>query len=131
MNKQKISDTMRHLVGMLVAGDYAGLEAVSLRRRLTAEELRRAWEEYGGDLRLPGVPARELRMPPESVFETFNEETDSGDLWVIELKSPRSWAVLVDLWTVEEGRSDLTLEVVLTDTGGEQYDIEIVSLHVM
>jgi hypothetical protein len=25
----------------------------------------------------------------------------------------------------------LTLEVVLTDTGGEQYDIEIVSLHVM
>jgi hypothetical protein len=127
MNSQKISDTVRHLVGMLVAGDYAGLEAVSRGRRLTAEELREAWEEYGGDLRLPGVPARELRMPPESVFETFDED----NLDVLELASPRSWAVLVPIWTVEEGRSDLTLEVVLTDTGGEQYDIEIVSLHVM
>ena len=112
---------------MLVAGDYAGLEAISRGRRLTAEQLREAWEEYGGELRMPGVPARELRMPPESVFETFDED----NLWVIELKSPRSWVVLVDLWTVEEGRSDLTLELVLTDTGGEQYDIEIVSLHVL
>jgi hypothetical protein len=66
MNSQKISDTVCHLVGMLVAGDYAGLEAVSRGRRLTAEELRQAVEEYGGDLRLPGVPARELRMPPDA-----------------------------------------------------------------
>ena len=117
MNKQKISDTVRHLVGMLVAGDYAGLEAISRGRRLTAEELRQAVEEYG----------RELRMPPESVFETFDED----NIDVFELARPRSWSVLVDLWTVEEGRSDLTLDVVLTDTGGEQYDIEIVSLHVM
>jgi hypothetical protein len=127
MNKQKISDTVHHLVGMLVAGDYAGLEAVSRGRRLTAEHLREAWEEYGGDLRLPGVPAREVRMPPESVFETFDED----NIDVYELARPRSWAVLVPIWTVEEGRSDLTLEIVLTDTGGEQYDIEIVSLHVM
>ncbi len=118
---------MRRLVGMLVAGDYVGLEAVSRGRRLTGEQLRESWEEYGGDLRLPGVTAKELRMPPESVFETFDED----NLWVIERASPRSWAVLVDLWTVEEGRSDLTLEVVLTETGGEQYDIEIVNLHVM
>ena len=91
MNKQKISDTVRHLVGMLVAGDYAGLEAVSRGRRLTTEQLREAWEEYGGDVRLPGVPARELRMPPESVFETFDED----NIDVFELARPRSWAVLV------------------------------------
>ncbi len=117
MNKQKISDTVRHLVGMLVAGDYAGLEAVSRGRRLTAEQLRQAVEEYG----------RELRMPPESVFETFDED----NLDVYELASPRSWAVLVPIWTVEEGRSDLTLDVVLTDTGGEHYDIEIHDVHVL
>ena len=35
------------------SGDYAGLEAVSRGRRLTAEQLREAWEEYGGDLRPP------------------------------------------------------------------------------
>src|SRR5215208_5306828 len=125
MNKLKISDTVHHLVGMLVAEDYAGLEAVSRGRRLTAEQLRQAVEEYGGDLRASGVAAKELRMPPESVFETFDED----NLWVIELASPRSWRVLVPLWTVEARRSDLTLEVDLTDTGGEQYDIEIHYLH--
>ena len=116
---------VRQLVGMLVAGDYAGLEAVSRGRRLTAEELREAWEEYGGDLRLPGVAARELRMPPEPVFDNLED--------VIELEDAtrRAWSVLVDLWTVEEGRSDLTLELVLTETGGEQYDIQIWDLHVL
>jgi hypothetical protein len=38
---------------------------------------------------------------------------------------------LVDLWTVEEGRSDLTLELRLTETGGEPYDIEIHDPHVL
>src|SRR5215216_6456985 len=102
-------DTVHQVVGMLVAGDYAGLEAVSRGRRLTAEQLRQAAEEYG----------RELRMPPEPVFDDIEDVTR------------RAWSVLVDLWTVEEGRSDLTLELVLTETGGEQYDIQIWDLHVL
>ena len=114
MRPLKIRDTAHHLVGMLVAGDYAALEGASRGRRLTAEELRQAVEEYG----------RELRMPPEPVF-------DNLDVIEIEGATPRAWSVLVDLWTVEEGRSDLTLELVLTDTGGELYDIEIHNLHVL
>ena len=117
MNTLKIRDTVHRLVGMLVAEDYAGLEAASRGRRLTAAQLRQAVEEYG----------RKLRMPPESVFEVFDED----NLDVYELASPRSWAVLVPLWTVEEGRSDLTLELVLTDKGEEHYDIEIHDLHVL
>jgi hypothetical protein len=111
----KMRDTVHQVVGMLVAGDYAGLEAVSRGRRLTAEQLRQAVEEYG----------RELRMPPEPVFDNIED--------VIELEDAtrRAWSVLVDLWTVEEGRSDLTLELVLTETGGEQYDIQIWDLHVL
>ena len=107
-------DTVHQVVGMLVAGDYAGLEAVSRGRRLTAEQLRQAVEEYG----------RELRMQPESVFDNLD---------VIEIKDAtrRAWSLLVDLWTVEEGRSDLTLDVVLTETGGELYDIQIWDLHVL
>ena len=38
---------------------------------------------------------------------------------------------MVDLWMVEEGRSDLTLEIRLTDTGRELYGIEIDNLHVL
>jgi hypothetical protein len=114
MSTLKIRDTAHHVVGMLVAGDYAGLEEASRGRRLTAEHLRQAVEEYG----------RELRMPPVSVF-------DNLDVIEFEDATPRGWSVLVDLWTVEEGRSDLTLELVLTDTGGELYDIEIHDLHVL
>ena len=107
-------DTVHRLVEMLVAGDYDGLERVSRGRRLTAEQLRQAVEEYG----------RELRMPPEVVF-------DNLDVNEIEGAIPRASWVLVDLWTVEEGRSDLTLEIRLTDTGGKLYDFEIDNLHVL
>jgi len=58
-------------------------------------------------------------------------EDDNLDVNEIEGAIPRAWWVLVDLWTVEEGRSDLTLEIRLTDTGGELYDIEINNLHVL
>ena len=114
MSTLKIRDTVHHVVGMLVAGDYAGVEGASRGRRLTAEQLRQAVEEYG----------RELRMPPELVF-------DDLDVVGIEGAAPRAWSVLVDLWTVEEGHSDLTLELLLTDTGGELYNIEIYDLHVL
>ena len=107
-------DTVHHLIEMLVAGDYGGLEEASRGRRLTAGQLRQAIEEYG----------RELRMPPEAVF-------DDLDMNEIEGPIPRSWWTSVDLWTVEEGRSDLTLEIRLTETGGNHYDIEIENLHVL
>ncbi len=63
-------------------------------------------------------------MPPDVVF-------DSLDVNEIEGALPRAWWVLVDLWAVEEGRSDLTLEIGLTETGGRFYDIEIDILHVL
>ena len=61
---------------------------------------------------------RELQMPSEVEF-------DNVDVNEIEGAIPRAWWALVDLWTVEEGRSDLTLEIRLTDTGGELYDIKM------
>jgi hypothetical protein len=81
-------DTVHHLVEMLLAGDYDGLEEVSRGRRLTANQLRQAVEEYG----------RELLMSPEAVFVDL-------DVNEIEGPSPRSWWTSVDLWTVDEGRS--------------------------
>jgi hypothetical protein len=114
VDKLKIRDAVRRLAKMLVAEDYDGLEEATQGRRLTAEQLREAVEEYG----------RELQMPLEVVF-------DNLDVIEIEGAIPRAAWVLVDLWTVEEGRSDLTLEIRLTDTGGELYDMEIDNLHVL
>ena len=114
MSALSIRDTVHPLIEMLVAEDYEGVEGASRGHRMTAEQLRQAVVEYG----------RELRMPPESVF-------DNLDVIEIEGATPRAWSALIDLWTVEEGRSDLTLELGLTDTGGELYDIEVDNLHVL
>ena len=114
VDKVKIRDAVRRLLEMLVAEDYDGIEEATRGRRLTAEQLRQAVDEYG----------RELQMPPEVVFHNFDVNEIEGAI-------PQAWWVLVDLWTVEEGRSDLTLEIRITDTGGELYDIEINNLHVL
>lgn len=42
-----------------------------------------------------------------------------------------TWSVYASVFTKEEGRSDLTLEVTLTETGGPLCDVEIVGLHVL
>ena len=84
MDALKMRKTVRRSVELLVAGDYEGLERASRGHRLTAEQLRQAVEEYG----------RELRMPPEVVF-------DNLDVNEIEGAIPRASWVLVDLWTVE------------------------------
>ena len=107
-------DTVHHLIELLVAGDYSGLEETSRGRRLTAGQLRQAVEDYG----------QELQMPPEAVFDDLDVNEIEGSI-------PRSWWTSVDLWNVEEGRSDLTLEIRLTETGGNIYDIEIENLHVL
>ena len=57
MDKLKIRDAVRRLVEMLVAEVYDGIEEVTRGRRLTAEQLSQAVDEYG----------RELQMPPEVV----------------------------------------------------------------
>jgi hypothetical protein len=114
VDKSRISGTVHRLVELLVAEDYDGIEEATRGRRLTAEQMRQAVEEYG----------QGLQMPPEVVF-------DNLDVNEIEGAIPRAWWVSVDLWTVEEGRSDLTLEIRLTDTAEELYDVEIDNLHVL
>ena len=106
--------TVIHVVDLLVRGEYKKLEALSGTHRLTAMELREAVEGYG----------RRLTMPPSSSFENMN---------VIEINNsnPRQWYVGVDLWTVEEGRSDLTLEFTLTDSSDDLYLVELNDLHVL
>jgi hypothetical protein len=105
---------VKRIVEMLVAGDYRGLERVSRGVRLTAAHFEEGVREYG----------RTLVMPPDPVFERLD---------VVEVKNvtPRRWGVRVDLWTVEEGRSDLTLEVTLVEQYGEEPLVEVDDLHVL
>ena len=53
------------------------------------------------------------------------------DVVAISASNPHRWSVVVPLWTVEEGRSDLSLELTLEDSGKESYEVEIDDLHVL
>ena len=89
------------VVRCLVAGDYslaAGVVGVEAPTADTAAHIRWCIEDYGATL---------IDLPPDS-WKTSNAQ------WY-----GTHWDVLVDLWTAEEGLSDLALagKVVESDSG--------------
>jgi len=104
---------MKTITDLLVAADYRAVERMTDGRRLTADQIEQAVLDYGNTL---------IPLPPEALDEVdvypFNND-------------PMSCRAEVDLWTQEEGRSDLTLEVMVErrDDGG--YDVSVRNLHVL
>lgn len=80
---------------------------------LSAEDLHRTIQEYG----------RTLASPPDGIYDSLD---------AVAVKSARvpTWSVWVPLWTKEEGRSDLTLEMTIIEEDG-QLTIELDDLHVL
>lgn len=105
-------DAIRRLVDDLAGGNHASIEADGRIGRLTQVELKRAIAEYGRTL----VP-----LPSDGL--------DTADVYPSD-RAPREFAVDLPLWTVEEGRSDLTLSltVVESDDGAA---VAIDDLHVL
>lgn len=99
-------------MNLLVKCDYDGLVELSGGVRLTAEEIRRSIEEYGCHV---------IDLPP-SQYDVLN---------VVEIKRAvlPSWSVVAPIWTMEEGRSDLDLELTVTLVRGRVV-IELDNLHV-
>ena len=116
MNKidQRVRFTVVQLLRWLVAGDYAAIERFTLGVRLSVSLIQQAIAGYG----------RTLAMPPPSAL-------DQLDVVEIDGSRPKAWSVRVDLWTVEEGRSDLSLECTLIDRPGDLLAAEIDNLHVL
>jgi hypothetical protein len=112
INDEKLHKTVTRIVKLLVEGKYSELESSSRGKRLTASDIQKAIEDYG----------RHLIMPP-----------GTGGMNVLEIKgsSPAQWYVGIELWTVEEGRSDLTLELTLTDCPADFYVVDLDDLHVL
>lgn len=63
-----------------------------------------------------------VTLPPEALDE-LDVYASSSD--------PRLCGAGVDLWTREEGRSDLTLEVMVENREGGGYDVLVRNIHVM
>ncbi|MBO0728544.1 MAG: hypothetical protein J2P57_04745 [Acidimicrobiaceae bacterium] len=82
-------------------------------RRLTAGDLAEAVYSWG----------RTLVAPPAGQLE-------GADVVAVEGTDPQRWSVWLRLWTAEEGRSDLTLEVTIVDSSGLHYEVELDNLEV-
>ena len=89
---------VREVVQLLARGDYYGLEQLTAGERLSATELAGAVREYPGTLQIP--PSW------EAMFLDVVPVTSAD--------SP-TWSVVVPIWTIEEGRSDLSLELTIRE----------------
>jgi hypothetical protein len=105
---------VREIVTLLCRGDYYAVEQLTAGERLSAGELAQAVDDYPGTL-----------QPPPS--------WEAAPLDVVPVTSADSptWSVVVPLWTVEEGLSDLSLELTIRERREGGYIIGIDDLHVL
>ncbi|HKY26733.1 MAG TPA: hypothetical protein VJM12_02170 [Pyrinomonadaceae bacterium] len=99
MIPKELIPALKDLVHELVAGNFRKLERDGRAGRLTAKDLHHVLEGYG----------RTLIDLPDEAFQI-------GEAYPIEGKEDQYWAVDLDLWTLEEGRSDLTLTLTVRTT---------------
>ena len=107
------AEAVKAAVDLLVAGQYDQLEKETSGTRLSARDVASAVEQYG----------RVLIAPPEQAYEDI-------DVVRIGRVSPPRWSVRMSLWTAEEGRSDLSLELTVAESG-DGYVIEVDDIHVL
>lgn len=107
-----LHDAIRRLVADLASGRFDDLEADGRAGLLSGSELEAAIRDYGRTL---------IPLPDEALalIDCFPRDGDASTMFFD-----------VPLWTVEEGRSDLTLQLVATDDRG-RHRLEITDLHVL
>jgi hypothetical protein len=107
----KFIDPIRALVKALVEGHFDQLERDGRSGRLSSHELKEALKAYG----------RTMITLPDEAFSLVDVYPVKG--------RQATWAVDVPLWTAEEGRSDLTLSLTVSESC-EGVRLEIDDLHV-
>jgi hypothetical protein len=117
VNEEKLRKTLKYVVDLLVSGEYEALGELGGGRGAPAEAIARVVREY---------PYRFI-SPPDDRLETLVYD----DAVRIRGSEPAQYHVYVNLYTAEEGRSDLTLVVLLTEAEGPMYEVEILDLDVL
>jgi hypothetical protein len=110
----KLRITLTAITDRIARCDYEGVCQLAQTSRLASSELERVVLNYG----------RHLVPLPSTAFEAI-------DLIPISNSRPQQWSVVVPLWTKEEGRSDLSLELTIEDSATPAYRVEIDGLHVL
>ena len=110
----KLRGTVGALTDHLARGDYEGLCRLARTSRIREAELERVVREYG----------RHLVPLPLAAFQEV-------DVVSVADSYPQRWSVVVPLWSKEEGRSDLSLELTVEDSQEPEYRVDIDDLHVL
>jgi hypothetical protein len=112
---------LAHVVDRLVVGDFEGLKRDGIDPHPDTD--------LGLWIREYGSPGNGL--PGHATLTSLPEEAwQYAEIVFEEAGPPRRWGVVVDLWTVEEGRSDLTMEPDVIDAP-EGLQVRISDIHVM
>lgn len=99
---------VRELMDLFVREDYEGIVKRCVRSRLTSDDLRTVILSYG----------RRVVSPPVDAYNGLDA------VQVVSATVP-TWSVHAPLWTAEEGRSDLTLELtVALESGGALIELD-------
>jgi len=94
-------------------GDYDAAIGACVSSRLSPDDLRQVIADY----------RRTIVDPPPNVFE-------DADVIVVARTGLPAYSVRLPLWTREEGRSDLTLELTVRRVG-DRWEVELEDLRVL
>jgi hypothetical protein len=110
---ERLTDVVNRVLTLLIARQYGDVEIMTNGVRLDAEEIGRAIDEYG----------RQLIMPPPEGYRLMEAVN-------VKNARPSRWSIAMPLWTREEGRSDLTLEMTVIEQQNG-FCIQLEDLHVL
>lgn len=107
-------DLVKHVVELLVAGEFDAAAQITGYSRLSAEDIAEAIRSYG----------RTLVIPPSHAWQEL-------DIVRVAAAADPTWSVVCNLWTLEESRSDLSLVCTIAMPAGiEGATIEIDGVYV-
>ncbi len=110
----KLIRTVKLVATLLSQREYSCLAELAKNNRLSETEIRSAISDYG----------RTVILPPDSDFNRI-------DVVEIEGSHPPRFSVVFHLWTLEEGESDLSVELTCFDKGESEFGFELDNIHVL
>jgi hypothetical protein len=108
------NQAVARVVELLAAGEYARIAELAPSSRVTPHQLEEAVVAYG----------RQLMPLPAHAYELIDYVAVAGS-------EPAAWSVVIPLFTLEEGRSDLSLELELVSQGIGRYEVSVDNVHVL
>jgi hypothetical protein len=113
MSIPSLQTVVRTLITALAVGDYEAVLNRCSASRLTSDALRQVIENYG----------RTFIEPPPTAYTRL-------DAVAVRNAIQPTWSVRAQLWSQEEGRSDLTLEVTII-RDDDCWEVHLEDLHVL